>query len=100
MRFVRFEKFVGRSARFSNARGVELVDRRQIFVDESVRLERIYPGAVLFPGTQIGSTSHQSWIKDQVGNGIAWLQDIVDHLFFSTELRLLGCRRPNLPAVS
>jgi hypothetical protein len=28
------------------------------------------------------------------------LQDIVDHLFFSTELRLLGCRRPNLPAVS
>jgi acetyltransferase-like isoleucine patch superfamily enzyme len=34
-------------------RGVELVDRRQIFIDESVRLERIFPGAVLFPGTRV-----------------------------------------------
>ena len=34
-------------------KGVELVDRRQIFVDGSVRLDRIYPGSVLFPGTRL-----------------------------------------------
>ena len=34
-------------------KGVELIDPRQIFVDETVRLERIFPGCVLFPGTRL-----------------------------------------------
>jgi hypothetical protein len=33
--------------------GVELVDSRQIFIDDSVSLDRIFPGAVLFPGTRL-----------------------------------------------
>jgi hypothetical protein len=34
-------------------KGVELIDPRQIFIDETVRLERIFSGCVLFPGTRL-----------------------------------------------
>src|SRR5581483_1946068 len=34
-------------------KGVKLVDRRQVFVDETVRLDRIFPGSMLFPGTRL-----------------------------------------------
>ena len=34
-------------------KGVKLVDRRQLFIDETVRLERIFPGSILFPGSRL-----------------------------------------------
>ena len=34
-------------------KGVKLVDPRQVFVDAEVDLDRIHPGAVLFPGTRL-----------------------------------------------
>src|SRR5690349_4166689 len=34
-------------------KGVELVDPRQIFVDKAVRLDRVFPGSILFPGTRL-----------------------------------------------
>ena len=34
-------------------RGVELVDPRQVYVEDNVMLENIFPGAVLFPGTRL-----------------------------------------------
>jgi acetyltransferase-like isoleucine patch superfamily enzyme len=40
------------------AQGVTLVDRRQIYLDEAIDLNRIRPGAVLHPGTRlIGPTT-------------------------------------------
>jgi hypothetical protein len=36
-----------------SGKGVELIDPRQIFVDETVSLGRIFPGSVLFPGTRL-----------------------------------------------
>ena len=35
------------------ARGVQIIDRRQVFIAPEVKLERIFPGAVLFPGTRL-----------------------------------------------
>ena len=34
-------------------KGVDLIDPRQTFVDDTVRLDRIFPGSVLFPGTRL-----------------------------------------------
>lgn len=34
-------------------KGVEIIDPRQTFVDDSVRLDRIFPGSTLFPGTRL-----------------------------------------------
>ena len=34
-------------------RGVQIVDPRQTFVDDNVRLDRIFPGSMLFPGTRL-----------------------------------------------
>jgi len=34
-------------------KGVQLVDERQVFIDEDVSLDRIHPGSVLFPGTRL-----------------------------------------------
>jgi UDP-N-acetylglucosamine/UDP-N-acetylgalactosamine diphosphorylase len=34
-------------------KGVELIDPRQVFIDETVCLERIFSGCVLFPGTRL-----------------------------------------------
>jgi UDP-N-acetylglucosamine/UDP-N-acetylgalactosamine diphosphorylase len=34
-------------------RGVQIVDPRQTFVDDIVRLDRIFPGSMLFPGTRL-----------------------------------------------
>jgi hypothetical protein len=34
-------------------KGVKLIDRRQLFVDESVCLDRIFPGSILFPGSRL-----------------------------------------------
>jgi hypothetical protein len=34
-------------------KGVDLVDPRQIFIDDEVQLDRIFPGSVLFPGTRL-----------------------------------------------
>jgi len=34
-------------------KGVQLIDERQVFIDEEVLLDRIHPGSVLFPGTRI-----------------------------------------------
>ena len=36
-----------------SSKGVELIDPRQIFVDNHVALERVFPGSVLFPGTRL-----------------------------------------------
>lgn len=33
--------------------GIVLVDPRQVFVDIDVDLDRVYPGAILFPGTRL-----------------------------------------------
>jgi hypothetical protein len=33
--------------------GVEVIDRRQTFLDDSVRLDRIFAGSILFPGTRL-----------------------------------------------
>jgi UDP-N-acetylglucosamine/UDP-N-acetylgalactosamine diphosphorylase len=38
-------------------KGVQLVDPRQVFIDEDVSLERIHPGSVLFPGTRISGAN-------------------------------------------
>ena len=38
-------------------KGVRLVDARQVFVDEDVVLERIYPGSVLYPGTRLSGAN-------------------------------------------
>lgn len=35
------------------ARGVRIIDRRQVYVAPEVKTERIFPGAVLFPGTRL-----------------------------------------------
>src|ERR1700722_12785897 len=35
------------------SKGVELVDPRQIFIDDEIQLDRIFPGAILFPGTRL-----------------------------------------------
>jgi UDP-N-acetylglucosamine/UDP-N-acetylgalactosamine diphosphorylase len=37
--------------------GVEVVDPRQTFVDETVRLDRVFPGSVLFPGTRLSGSN-------------------------------------------
>jgi hypothetical protein len=34
-------------------KGVDVIDPRQTFVDDTVRLDRIFPGSVLFPGTRL-----------------------------------------------
>jgi UDP-N-acetylglucosamine/UDP-N-acetylgalactosamine diphosphorylase len=34
-------------------KGVKLIDRRQIFIDETICLDRIFPDAILFPGTRL-----------------------------------------------
>jgi hypothetical protein len=34
-------------------KGVELIDPRQIYIDSDVSLHRIFPGAILFPGTRL-----------------------------------------------
>src|SRR5262249_51320622 len=34
-------------------KGVEVIDRRQTYVDETVCLDRIFPGSILFPGTRL-----------------------------------------------
>jgi hypothetical protein len=36
-----------------SGKGVELIDPRQIYVGETVQLDRIFPGCVLFPGTRL-----------------------------------------------
>ena len=39
-------------------RGVILVDRRQVYIDDTVQIDRIFPGATLYPGTRLqGSTT-------------------------------------------
>jgi hypothetical protein len=38
-------------------KGVEIIDPRQTFIDDTVRLDRIFPGAVLFPGTRISGAT-------------------------------------------
>lgn len=38
-------------------RGVELVDPRQVYIEDNVMLEHIFPGAVLFPGTRLSGKS-------------------------------------------
>ena len=35
------------------ARGVRIIDRRQVFIAPEVKLERIFPGAELYPGTRL-----------------------------------------------
>lgn len=34
-------------------KGVKLVDRRQLFIDETICLDRIFPGSILFPGSRL-----------------------------------------------
>ena len=38
-------------------KGVDVIDPRQTFVDDTVRLDRIFPGSVLFPGTRLSGSS-------------------------------------------
>jgi acetyltransferase-like isoleucine patch superfamily enzyme len=38
-------------------KGVEIIDPRQTFIDATVCLDRIFPGAVLFPGTRIAGAT-------------------------------------------
>jgi hypothetical protein len=40
-----------------SSKGVEIVDPRQVYVDEFVDLHRIFPGSTLFPGTRISGCS-------------------------------------------
>ncbi|HMM89211.1 UDP-N-acetylglucosamine pyrophosphorylase [Bradyrhizobium sp.] len=38
---------------FLSNKGVDVIDPRQTFVDDTVLLDRIFPGSVLFPGTRL-----------------------------------------------
>jgi hypothetical protein len=38
-------------------KGVEIIDPRQTFIDDTVCLDRIFPGAVIFPGTRIAGAT-------------------------------------------
>jgi UDP-N-acetylglucosamine/UDP-N-acetylgalactosamine diphosphorylase len=38
-------------------KGVEIIDPRQTFIDDTVCLDRIFPGSVLFPGTRISGAT-------------------------------------------
>jgi len=40
-----------------SAKGVEIIDPRQTFIDDTVHLDRIFPGSVLFPGTRISGAT-------------------------------------------
>ena len=39
--------------RFLSDRGVQLIDPRQVYIEDDVMLERIFPGSVLYPGTRL-----------------------------------------------
>jgi bifunctional N-acetylglucosamine-1-phosphate-uridyltransferase/glucosamine-1-phosphate-acetyltransferase GlmU-like protein len=43
--------------RFLSDRGVQLVDPRQVYVEDDVILEHIFPGSVLVPGTRLSGKS-------------------------------------------
>src|SRR4051794_14141710 len=59
-------------------RGVRIVDPRQTFVAEDVRPERIFPGAILYPGTRLLGARTLVGPQAAVGHeGPATLQDAV-----------------------
>ena len=36
-----------------SSKGVEIIDPRQVYVDESIDLDRVFPGSILFPGSRL-----------------------------------------------
>ena len=43
--------------RFLSDRGVQLIDPRQVYVEDDVMLEHIFPGSILYPGTRLSGKS-------------------------------------------
>jgi UDP-N-acetylglucosamine/UDP-N-acetylgalactosamine diphosphorylase len=60
------------------ARGIRIVDVRQTFVDADVHLDRISPGAVLYPGARLhGARTFLGTLATVGSEGPATLQDVV-----------------------
>ena len=44
---------ISQRLRFLSDRGVQLIDPRQVYVEDDVVLEHIFPESILYPGTRL-----------------------------------------------